>query len=220
MSAQARPLFEFPLRTRLFIDGAWCVPETKQRLPVVNPSTEETIVEVEAGGRADVDRAVRAASHAFRAWKQRSGAQRAAFLRAIARGVEAHCEHLAALQSLNNGKPIRLSGKHLVIPPQLMFQAEVILNSALRSGTANNDLNAIKSMGMLPGGFKVVTRLTSSTNWWIQTDAQEGLKHMVRRKLQKSMEGDFDTDNMRYKSTERYGFGWTDPRCLYGTPGP
>jgi aldehyde dehydrogenase len=106
MSAQARPVFDFPLRTRLFIDGCWCLPETRQRLPVVNPSTEETIVEVEAGGPADVDCAVRAASRAFRAWKQTSGAERAGFLRAIARGVEAHGEQLAALQSLNNGKPI------------------------------------------------------------------------------------------------------------------
>lgn len=106
MSAQARPVFDFPLRTRLFIDGCWCLPETRQRLPVVNPSTEETIVEVEAGGPADVDRAVRAASRAFRGWKQTSGVERAGFLRAIARGVEAHGEQLAALQSLNNGKPI------------------------------------------------------------------------------------------------------------------
>jgi len=106
MNADARPVFDFPLRTQLFIDGCWCAPETRQRLPVINPSTEETIAEVDAAGPADVDRAVRAASHAWRAWKQTSGAARAAFLRAIARGVEASAEHLAALQSLNNGKPI------------------------------------------------------------------------------------------------------------------
>jgi betaine-aldehyde dehydrogenase len=106
MSAHARPLADTPLRTQLFIDGAWCVSETRRRLAVVNPSTEETIVEVEAGGPADADRAVRAASHALRAWKRTSGAERAAILRAIARGVEAQCAQLAALQSLNNGKPI------------------------------------------------------------------------------------------------------------------
>ncbi|AET92833.1 aldehyde dehydrogenase (NAD) family protein [Burkholderia sp. YI23] len=106
MSAPARPRFESPLRTRLFIDGEWCVSETRQRLPVVDPSTEETIVEVEAGGPADVDRAVQAASHAFGAWKRTTGTERAAYLRAIARGVEAHGEQLAALQSRNNGKPI------------------------------------------------------------------------------------------------------------------
>ncbi|MEM5318153.1 aldehyde dehydrogenase family protein [Paraburkholderia sp. JHI869] len=94
------------LRTQLLIDGFWCAGECGQRLPVVNPSTEETIVEVEAGNAADVDCAVRAAAQAFRTWKKTTGAQRAMLLRAIARGVHSRREHLAALQSLNNGKPL------------------------------------------------------------------------------------------------------------------
>lgn len=93
-------------RTQLYIDGFWCAGEGGQRLPVVNPSTEETIVEVEAGNAADVDCAVRAAARAFRTWKKTTGAQRAMLLRAIARGVNDRREHLAALQSLNNGKPL------------------------------------------------------------------------------------------------------------------
>ncbi|WP_233886873.1 aldehyde dehydrogenase family protein [Paraburkholderia flagellata] len=93
-------------RTQLYIDGFWCAGEGGKRLPVVNPSTEETIAEVEAGNAADVDCAVRAAARAFRTWKKTSGAQRAVLLRAIARGVNDRREHLAALQSLNNGKPL------------------------------------------------------------------------------------------------------------------
>ncbi|MCP3709893.1 aldehyde dehydrogenase family protein [Paraburkholderia sp. CNPSo 3274] len=94
------------LRTQLYIDGFWCAGEGGQRLPVVNPSTEATIAQVEAGNAADVDCAVRAAARAFRAWKKTTGAQRAILLRAIAHGVSDRREHLAALQSLNNGKPL------------------------------------------------------------------------------------------------------------------
>lgn len=95
-----------PLRTQLYIDGCWCSSERGGRLPVVNPSTEETIVEVQAGSAADVDCAVQAAARAFVDWKRTSGAERAVYLRAIARGVQARRDHLAALQSLNNGKPL------------------------------------------------------------------------------------------------------------------
>jgi hypothetical protein len=119
----------------------------------------------------------------------------------------------------NNGKRIRLKPKHIVTGPSNVFQAEVLLNTALRTGTANNDINPVKSMGMLEGGQKNLSRITSTTAWFIQTDAPEGLKLLTRRKLEKSMEGDFETDNMRYKATERYGVGWTDPRTLYGTAG-
>lgn len=94
------------LRTQLYIDGVWCSGESGGRLPVVNPSTEETIVEVQAGNATDVDYAVQAAARAFVDWKRTSGAERAAHLRAIARGVQARRDHLAALQSLNNGKPL------------------------------------------------------------------------------------------------------------------
>ena len=119
----------------------------------------------------------------------------------------------------NNGKRIRLQPKSLVVSPSNVFQAEVILKSALRTGTANNDINPINSMGLLSEGQKNISRLTSATAWWIHTDSPEGLKLMTRRNLEKSMEGDFDTDSMRYKSTERYDIGWTDPRAVFGTAG-
>ena len=119
----------------------------------------------------------------------------------------------------NNNKKIRLQPLKLVVAPGNVFQAEVLLKSVLRTGTANNDINPIKSIGLLPEGCTVISRLTSPTNWWVQTDAPEGLKLMMRRDLEKTMEGDFETDSMRYKATERYIPNWTDPRSLFGTPG-
>ena len=119
----------------------------------------------------------------------------------------------------NNGKRIRLNPIKLVVSPSNVFQAEVLLKSVLRTGTGNNDINPVKSMGLLSGGQANLSRLTSTTAWWVQTDAPEGLKLMMRRPLEKSMEGDFETDSMRFKSTERYDLGWTDPRDVYGTPG-
>jgi hypothetical protein len=119
----------------------------------------------------------------------------------------------------NNGKKIRLQPVKLVVAPGNVFQAEVLLKSVLRTGTANNDINPIKSIGLLPEGATVISRLTSATNWWVQTDAPEGLKLMMRRALEKTMEGDFETDSMRYKATERYIPNWTDWRTVYGTPG-
>jgi hypothetical protein len=119
----------------------------------------------------------------------------------------------------NNGKRIRLNPKKIVTGPSNVFQAEVLLKSALRTGTADNDINPVKSMGLLSEGQANLSRITSTTAWWIQTDAPEGLKLMMRRGLEKSMEGDFETDSMRYKATERYDLGWTDPRAVYGTPG-
>jgi hypothetical protein len=119
----------------------------------------------------------------------------------------------------NNGKRIRLTPTQIVTGPANVFQAEVLLKSVLRAGTSNNDINPVKSMGLMPKGQANLSRITSNTAWWIQTDAPEGLKLLMRRKLEKSMEGDFETDSMRYKATERYGLGWTDPRALYGTPG-
>lgn len=119
----------------------------------------------------------------------------------------------------SNGKKIRITPKKLVVSPDNVFQAEVLLKSVLRSGTANNDINTIKSMGMLSGETAIVSRMTSSTAWFVQTDAPEGLKLLMRRRLEKSMEGDFETDSVRYKATERYGSGWTDWRQLFGTAG-
>lgn len=119
----------------------------------------------------------------------------------------------------NNGKRIRLDPKKLVVSPSNFFQAEVLLKSALRTGTNNNDVNPLVSSNQLPGGQANMSRLTSNTAWWVETDAPEGLKLLMRRPLEKSMEGDFETDSMRYKATERYKFGWTDPRGVYGTAG-
>jgi hypothetical protein len=119
----------------------------------------------------------------------------------------------------NNGKRIRLTPTKLVLSPSNVFQGEVLLKSVLRAGTGNNDINPINSMGMIDGGQANLSRLTSTTAWWVQTDAKVGLQLMVRRKLEKSMEGDFETDSMRYKATERYIPGWTDWRTVYGTPG-
>ena len=119
----------------------------------------------------------------------------------------------------NNGKKIRLQPLKLVVAPGNVFQAEVLLKSVLRTGTANNDINPIKSIGLLPEGASVISRLTSATTWWVQTDAPEGMKLLMRRALEKTMEGDFETDSMRYKATERYIPGWTDWRSMYGTPG-
>ena len=119
----------------------------------------------------------------------------------------------------NNGKKIRLTPTKLVVSPSNVFQAEVLLKSVLRAGTGNNDINPVKSMGLLSGGQANLSRLTSTTAWWVETDAPDGLKLMMRRPLEKSMEGDFETDSMRFKATERYNFGWTDPRGVFGTAG-
>jgi len=119
----------------------------------------------------------------------------------------------------NNGKRIRLTPKQIVTGPSNVFQAEVLLKSVLRAGTADNDINPVKSLGLLGDGQANLSRITSTTAWWVQTDAPEGLKLLMRRPLEKSMEGDFETDSMRYKATERYVIGWTDPRGVYGTSG-
>jgi hypothetical protein len=119
----------------------------------------------------------------------------------------------------NNGKKIRLVPRQLVVAPGNIFQAEVILKSVLRTGTANNDINPIKSIGLLDEGAAVLSRLTNANAWWAQTDAPEGMKLLMRREMEKTMEGDFETDSMRYKATERYAINWTDPRSMFGTPG-
>jgi hypothetical protein len=116
------------------------------------------------------------------------------------------------------GKKIRLIPKKLVISPSNSFQAEVLLKSVLRAGTNNNDLNPVKSMGQL-SDVAVLSRMTSATAWFIQTDADNGMQVKWRRKVEKSMEGDFETDSVRYKSTMRFGHGWTDWRTVFGTPG-
>jgi hypothetical protein len=119
----------------------------------------------------------------------------------------------------NNGKKIRLVPRQLIVAPGNIFQAEVLLKSVLRTGNANNDINPVKSIGLLDEGAAVLSRLTNPSAFWVQTDAPEGFKLLMRRRLEKTMEGDFETDTMRYKATERYDLGFTDPRCAYGTPG-
>ena len=119
----------------------------------------------------------------------------------------------------NNQKKIRLVPRQLVVAPGNIFQAEVLLKSGLRTGTANNDINPVKSIGLLDEGAAVLSRLTNANAWWVQTDAPEGMKLLMRRALEKTMEGDFETDSMRYKATERYTVGFTDPRAMFGTAG-
>lgn len=114
------------------------------------------------------------------------------------------------------GKPIRLAAQKLIVAPANMVTAEVLLKSVLRTGTSNNDVNVLKSMNLEP---VVMSRLSSSTAWFLQTDAMDGLKVLWRRRIQKGMEGDFDTDSLRYKSTMRFGSGWTEWRTLYGNAG-
>lgn len=111
-------------------------------------------------------------------------------------------------------------GMKLIIPRQLQFEAERILNSVLRSGGADNDLNALKSLGMLPGGAVMNHYLTSPSAWFVKTDVQNGLKMFQRRALEVENDTDFDTENVKFKSSERYSFGWTDFRGIYGSNGP
>ena len=118
----------------------------------------------------------------------------------------------------SRGKRIRLTPKKLVIHPSNMLTAEVLLKSVLRTGTNNNDINPVKTTTSLSDAV-VISRLTSPTAWFLQTDARDGMKVLWRRKLEKSMEGDFETDSVRYKSTMRFGSGWTDWRSMYGNAG-
>jgi hypothetical protein len=119
----------------------------------------------------------------------------------------------------DRGIPIMIKADRLIIPRQSQFIAYRILKSNGQTGTANNDPNALKDMGMLPGGMSVNVYISDSDSWFLKTNAQDGLKHFVRRKLKRGMEGDFDSGNMRYKASERYSFGWTDWRGIYGSSG-
>ena len=107
----------------------------------------------------------------------------------------------------------------LVVPPALMFVAKRLLDTELRVATADNDINALKAMGSIPGGYTVNHFLTDTNAWFLTTDVPNGMKHFVRTPLQNSMDGDFDTGNVRYKSRERYSFGWSDPLGMFGSPG-
>ena len=117
------------------------------------------------------------------------------------------------------GLIIALKGMKLIIPRQLQFVAERLMASNLRVGTADNDVNAIKSTGMLPGGYTINDYLTDTDAFFVKSDAPNGLKHFERMPLSTAMDPDFDTGNMRYKARERYSFGFSDPRAVFGSPG-
>ena len=117
------------------------------------------------------------------------------------------------------GLKIALQGTKLIIPINLQFVAERLMKSQGRVGTADNDINAIANMGMLPQGYVVNNFLTDTDAFFIKTDAPNGLKHFVRAPIRTAMEGDFDTGNVRYKARERYSFGFSDPRGIFGSPG-
>ena len=117
------------------------------------------------------------------------------------------------------GMRIALRGMKMIIPVNLQFIAERLMKSAGRPGTADNDINATKNMGMVPEGYVVNNFLTDTDAWWIKTDAPNGLKHFNRAPIRTAMEGDFDTGNVRYKARERYSYGWSDWRGIFGTPG-
>jgi len=109
--------------------------------------------------------------------------------------------------------------KKLIIPPALMFVATRLLETSLRVGTTDNDINAIKNNGSIPEGYTVNHFLTDANGWYLTTDVPNGLKHFVRTPLSTSMDGDFDTGNTRYKARERYSFGVSDPLGIFGSPG-
>ena len=111
-------------------------------------------------------------------------------------------------------KPVKL-----IVPPNLMFTAKRLLDTELRVSTADNDINALKQMGAIPGGYTVNHYLTDTNAWFLTTDVPNGLKHFVRSPLVNSMDGDFDTGNVRYKARERYSFGWSDPLGMWGSSG-
>jgi len=119
----------------------------------------------------------------------------------------------------DKGLRIAAVGTTLVIPTAYTFTADRLLESQLRTGTADNDINAIKSGGYLPKGSHVMRRLTDSDAWFVKTDVPDGLKMFQRSPMKKGMEGDFETGNVRYKVRERYSFGWTDFRGLFGSEG-
>jgi len=117
------------------------------------------------------------------------------------------------------GLLIAAKPRKLIVPPALMFVATRLLETELRVATADNDINAIKSNGSIPEGYRVNHFLTDTNAWFLCTDVPNGLKHFVRTPLQNSMDGDFDTGNVRYKSRERYSFGWSDPLGVFGSSG-
>ena len=117
------------------------------------------------------------------------------------------------------GMKIALQGVKMIIPVNLQFTAERLMKSAGRQGTADNDINAVRNMGMVPQGYVVNNFLTDTDAFFIKTDSPNGLKHFVRAPIRTAMEGDFDTGNVRYKARERYSFGFSDWRGIFASPG-
>jgi hypothetical protein len=117
------------------------------------------------------------------------------------------------------GLLISTQGRKLIIPSELQFVADRLMASANRVGTADNDINALRNMGMIPEGYTVNHYLVDSDAFFIKTDIPNGFKLFQRSPIRTSMEGDFDTGNVRYKARERYSFGFSDPRCVFGSPG-
>jgi hypothetical protein len=114
------------------------------------------------------------------------------------------------------GLKIALTGRKMIIPKELQFTAERLMASPQRTATADNDINAIRSMGMIPEGYRVNNFLTDTDSFFILTDCPNGFKHFIRSPIKTAMEGDFDTGNVRFKARERYSFGFSDPRCVFG----
>jgi hypothetical protein len=117
------------------------------------------------------------------------------------------------------GLLIAAKPRKLVVPPNLMFVATRLLETELRVGTADNDINALKNNGSIPEGYTVNHFLTDTNGWFLTTDVPNGLKHFVRTPMSTGMDGDFDTGNVRYKARERYSFGWSDPLGMFGSSG-
>jgi hypothetical protein len=117
------------------------------------------------------------------------------------------------------GLLIAAKPRKLIVPPSLMFVATRLLETSLRVGTTDNDINAIKNNGSIPEGYTVNHFLTDTNGWFLKTDVPNGLKHFVRTPMSTSMDGDFDTGNTRYKARERYSFGVSDPLGIFGSPG-
>ena len=114
---------------------------------------------------------------------------------------------------------IALQGRKLIVPPALQFVADRLLQSPGRVGTSDNDINAMKNMGMVPEGYVVNNYLTDTDAWFLKTDCPDGFKHFERSPMQTSLEGDFDTGNMRYKARERYSFGYSNWRAVFASQG-
>ena len=132
--------------------------------------------------------------------------------------LEQACIDIQKFQD-DRGLLISVMPQSLIIPVDLMFEAERILMSDYRVGTANNDINALYHMGKFPGGIVINHYLTDVDAWFLRTNVKDGMKYFERRAMEFAVDNDFDTENAKYKASERYSFGWTDPRAIFGTPG-